>query len=101
MVKPVVLIGSDTWAVTVRDMIRLGTWERKILRIYGPVVEQGLWRIRSYQELMELYKDLDIIADIKKEILEWTGHVVRMDHGKTVKKIFKSKPEGSRRGRPS
>jgi hypothetical protein len=76
MVKPVVLIGSDTWAVTVRDMIRLGTWEGKILRIYGPVVEQGLWSIRTYQELMELYKDLDIIADIKKEILEWIGHVV-------------------------
>jgi hypothetical protein len=96
MVKLVVVFGSETWAMTVRDMIRLGTWERKILRIYG----QGLWRIRANQELKELYKDLDIIADIKKEILEWIGHVVRMDHGKTVKKIFESKPEGSRMGRP-
>ena len=50
--------------------------------------------------MKELYKDLDIIADIKKEILDWIGHVVRMDHGETVKKIFESKPEGSRRGRP-
>jgi hypothetical protein len=50
--------------------------------------------------LKELYKDLDIIADIKKETLEWTGHVVRIDRGETVKKIFESKPEGSRRGRP-
>jgi hypothetical protein len=33
--------------------------------------------------------------------LEWTGHVIRMDQGNTVKKIFESKPEGSRRrGRP-
>jgi hypothetical protein len=25
---------------------KLNTWERKILRaIYGPVVEQGIWRI--------------------------------------------------------
>jgi len=47
MVKPVVLFGSETWAMTGRDMIRLGTWERKILRIYGPVVEQELWRIRT------------------------------------------------------
>jgi len=101
MVKPIVLFGSETWAVTEKDMIRLGTWERKMLRMYGPVVEQGcLWRIRTNQELKELYKDLDIIADIKKEILEWIGHVVRLDHRKTVKKIFESKPKGSRRGRP-
>jgi hypothetical protein len=50
---------------------------------------------------MALYKDLDIAADIKKKRFEWTGHVVRTDHGRTVKKIFESKPEGSRRrGRP-
>jgi hypothetical protein len=88
MVKPVVLFGSETWAVTVRDMVRLGTGEREIFRIYGPVVEQGLWRKRTNQELKELYKDLGIKADIKKEMMEWTGHLVRMDHGKTVKKIF-------------
>jgi hypothetical protein len=27
-------------------------------RIYGPVVEQGLWRISTKQELRELYKNL-------------------------------------------
>ena len=65
------------------------------------MVEQGIWRIRTNQELRELYKDLDIVADIKKKRLEWIGHVVRMDQGRTVKKIFESKPEGSRRrGRP-
>jgi len=29
--------------------------------------------------------------------LERTGHVIRMDQGRTVKKIMESKPEGSRR----
>jgi len=38
---------------------RLDTWERKILRIYGPVVEQGIWRIRTNQEMREIYKDLN------------------------------------------
>jgi len=48
-----------------------------------------------------MYKDLDIVADIRKKRLEWTGHVVRIDQGRTVKKIFESKLEGSRRkGRP-
>jgi hypothetical protein len=47
-------------------------WERKILsRICGPVAEQGIWKIRSNQELQELYRDLDIVTDIKKRRLEW------------------------------
>ena len=48
--------------------------------------------------LMELCKALDM-ADIKKKRLEWIGHVVKMDHGqgRTVNKIFESKPEGSTR----
>jgi hypothetical protein len=61
------------------DMKRLNAWERKILRrIYGPAVEQGMWRIRSNQELQELYKYLDIATDIKKRRLEWMGYVVGM-----------------------
>ena len=43
-----------------------------------------------------MYKDLDIVADIRKKRLEWTGHVVRIDQGRTVKKIFESKLERSR-----
>jgi len=58
------------------------------------VVEQGIWRTRSNQEMRELYKDLHIVADIKEERIEWIGHVVRMDEGRTVKKISESKPEG-------
>jgi hypothetical protein len=42
----------------------VGAWERKI---YGPVVEQGMWRIKTDQELRELYIYLHIVADIKKE----------------------------------
>jgi hypothetical protein len=53
------------------------------------VAEQGIWRIRINQELQELYKDVDIVAGIKKKRLEWIGHVVRMDHGRVVKKIFR------------
>jgi hypothetical protein len=40
------LSGSDENTLTVRD--------RKILRdICGPVKENGVWRIRSYQELLD------------------------------------------------
>ena len=56
-----------------------------------------MWRKRTNEELRELYKYLDIVADNKKETLEWIGHVVRINQGRTVKKIFESKLEGSRR----
>jgi hypothetical protein len=35
--------------------------------IYRPMVERGMWRIRTAQELRELDKDLDIVADMKKK----------------------------------
>jgi hypothetical protein len=48
MAKPAAVFGSETWVVSVMDMKRLGAWERKILRrIYGPVVQQGMWSIRT------------------------------------------------------
>jgi len=49
-----------------------------------------MWRIRSDQELRVLYEDLDTEADVKDKTLEMTGPVVRMDQGRTVKKITES-----------
>jgi NADH:ubiquinone oxidoreductase subunit F (NADH-binding) len=70
--------------------------------IYGPVVEQGIQRIRTKQELWNLYEDFDVVAVITKERLKWIGHLVRMDHGRVVKKISDSKLEGRRKmGRPT
>jgi hypothetical protein len=83
------------------DIKRLGTWKREILRrIHRPVLQQGIWRIKRTQEVWELLKILEIAANIKKKI-EWIGHAVRKDQGRTLKKIFHSKPAGRRRrGRP-
>jgi hypothetical protein len=51
-------------------MRRQGTWEGKILRsLYGLVVEQETWRIRTNQELWKLHKDLDVVEDIEKKRL--------------------------------
>jgi len=38
--------------------------------------------------LREVYKDLDIVAFIKKKRLEWIGNVARMDNERAFKKIF-------------
>ena len=102
-VKPTVVFGSGTRTIIELGMKKQCTWDRKILRrMYGSVAGQEKWRIRTNGELIALYKDLDIATDIKKKRMEWTGYVVRIDHGRTVKKIFESKPERSRRrGRPT
>ena len=42
------------------------------------------------------FKSLDIITVIKVCRLEWLGHVIRMDNGRTVKKLLEGKPEGER-----
>ena len=99
MVKSAVVFGSEIWAVAEMGMKRLGTGERKILRTRGLAVEQGIWRKRTDQQLRELRRNLDLVADIKKKKLEWNGHVVRMDQGWTLKKIFENKLEDSRRMR--
>jgi hypothetical protein len=70
-------------------------------RLYGPVVEKGILRIRTDREMRELNEDLDVVTDIKRKRSEWIGHIARMDQVRTIKKIFERKLVGStRRGRP-
>ena len=46
-VRPAVTCGSESWTLTVEEGRALAVFERKTLRkIYGPVKENELWRIR-------------------------------------------------------
>ena len=69
----------------------------KILNTFT-AVKPSVYLPLTYQELMELYKDLDTVADIKKKTLDCFGHVVRLDQGRRVTKIFEIKPEGMEEG---
>lgn len=102
VVKPVVTYGSEAWTLTVTDEELLRRWERKILRkLYGAVNDNGQWRIRKNEEIKDLYKLPDIVADIKSSRLRWLGHVERMPESSVVKKVYKGKPGGRRlQGRP-
>ena len=54
--KPLMVFGSKTWAMAEMDMKGQGALKGKILRrIQGLMVEQGVWRILTNQELRELY----------------------------------------------
>jgi hypothetical protein len=70
--------------------------------VVGPVEESGTWR-RGYNcELYELFDEPDITGYIKAKRLEWAGHLMHTSENRTIKKIFNTKPEGTRKvGRPN
>jgi hypothetical protein len=58
--------------------------------------EQGIWRIRSNQDIQNMYKSPDIVVEINVRRLELLGHVVRMEDNRLLKIVFNAKPEGRR-----
>jgi hypothetical protein len=51
------------------------------------VVEHVVSGVRSIQELREVCKYLDIVADVTMKRWKYIGHVANMDQGRTVKNI--------------
>lgn len=58
--------------------------------IYGPVIENGIWRIRHNQEIDEILKHEDIIRFIKTQRLHWLGYLEQTDEQYMLKKILKA-----------
>jgi hypothetical protein len=66
LVCPVVTYDSESWTLTVEEKRALAVFQRKILRkIYGPVKENELWRIRQNDELEAIIKGENIVRFIK------------------------------------
>jgi hypothetical protein len=84
------------------DENALRIFERKILRkIYGPVLQNGEFRIRYNEELNELIKGEDIVIFIKAQRLQWLGHVERMNEMAMPKRMLQGTIYTTRkRGRP-
>jgi hypothetical protein len=54
-------------------------------KFYGPVYDNGIWRIRTNKELMALYQELDAVAEIKKARLRWLGRIERISEDRVIK----------------
>jgi hypothetical protein len=67
------------------------TFERKILRIYGPIQDKRCWHSTWNCDTYNLYKDLNIMDDIKIRRLGWAGRIVRMEDERIPKKILNGK----------
>jgi hypothetical protein len=74
------MYGNETWVMTKKIENRINSYERKLLRrILGPVNENGTLRIRYNKEIYTLYGDPELSTVIKLRILQWTGHVQRLE----------------------
>ena len=73
LIRPVVTYGAETWMLTAAEENALRRFERKVLRkIYGPVVDKGVWRIRYNNELCKFMGGEDIVRFIQKH-KEYSG----------------------------
>ena len=69
------------------EEIALAVSEREILRkIYGPVEENELLRIRRNDELEAIIKGESIVRFIKCQRIRWLGHIERMQDTEIPKK---------------
>jgi hypothetical protein len=102
LVRPLVTYGSESWTLTMEEERVLAIFERKILRkIYGPVKEKELWRIRRNYELEDIIKGKNIVRFIKIQRIRWLGHIERMQDTAIPKKMLYGKLYATRRrGRP-
>jgi hypothetical protein len=66
--------------VTVREEHKLGVFENRVMRIFGPnrFGVTGMWRKLHNEELHNLYSSPSIIRIINSKRMRWVGHVARM-----------------------
>jgi hypothetical protein len=98
----VVTYGSESWTLTVEEERILAIFERKMLRkIYGPVEENELWRVRRNDELETIIKGENIVRFIKCQRIRWLGHIEGMQDTAITKKMLCEKLYATgRRERP-
>ena len=71
-----------------------------VRRIYGPVQEGDIWRIRNNEELNISINGEDIGKFLKVQRIRWLGHVKRKEVGAMPRKMMEGRLFIRRRGRP-
>jgi hypothetical protein len=104
IILPVVLYGSETWSLTLREEHRLRVFENRVLKkIVGPKRDEVTGELRKLhnEELHEFYSSPSIIRIIKSNRMRWEGHVARMGEKRNAYRLMVVNPEGKRPlGRP-
>jgi hypothetical protein len=99
IILPVVLYGSETLSLTVREEHKLRVFENRVLwKIIGPKRDgvTGGWRKLHNEELHNFYSSPSLIRIIKSRRMRWAGHVARMGEKRNVYRLLVGKSEGKR-----
>jgi hypothetical protein len=77
LIRPAATYASETWVLEEKEINKLMTFERKIIRkIYGPTrTADGYWRIKTNQKINDTLKGQNIIGFTKKQRLSCLGNV--------------------------
>jgi len=68
VIRSVVTYACETWTLKETITNRLMVFERKVLwKIFGPTNENGIWRIKTNQELDKIIKHKNIINFIRAQ----------------------------------
>jgi hypothetical protein len=89
LIRPVATYGAETQTLTVTEENILRMFDRKIIqKIYGPVMENNIWRISHNEEKNTLLKGEVILRFIRSQRIR-LGHVERMGENAMPKRMLK------------
>ena len=98
VIRPVIMYGAEMWVLRKKEERMLETTEMKMLRRIRGVTR--LDRLRNDDIRQELGVE-NIITKVRQSRLRWYGHLLRMEEGNAVKKMWETEIDGRRpRGRP-
>jgi hypothetical protein len=92
LIRPVLLYGSKTCMLTKREEKKLLVFEKKVLRtIYGPKIENGVYRRRYTHELDKKFISPNALNVTKTSRLRYAGHKIRIPEDLPQRAVFRPK----------
>ena len=102
LVLSVLLYGSECWALRVADERRLICFHNRCVRVMTRISKHKQWKRHiTGEELEERCGVQSMEFYLRRRVLRWVGHIVRMEQHRLPRKLlFGWVPHPRKRGRP-